>query len=179
MFALVIYFVGVLISLILAIYAWSIIIFGFFGPPAVPTPKRIILETLDFISPKKDDFLLDLGSGTGRVLRLAAKKYGVRGVGVDINPFLIWWSRITSWLEGTAGVQFKKESFYNTDLSKANIIFLYLLPKYLPKMMKKLRDECKKGTLVISQRFYLEGWEKYLAKETERKHNSTYIYRII
>lgn len=178
MAGVLVYLIGLSFSFVLIIFAWSLIIFGFFGPPAVPTPKKIIKEVFKEISLKKGDIFIDLGSGTGRVLRIAGKKYGVKGLGVEINPFLVWWSRFSAYLTGLKNIEFKKENFFKTDLSKADVIFMYLLPKYLPKMAGKIKKECKPGILIVSQRFFVDGWEKYLVKKIERKHNSTYIYRI-
>ena len=178
MLGLGIYFLGILISFLLIIFAWSMIIFGLFGPPAVPTPKKIIKEVLNEVSPPKNSVFIDLGSGYGSVVKMAVKEHGVAGLGIEINPLLVWWSRFSSCLAGLKNIKFNRENFFKTDLSKAEVVFLYLLPKYLPKMAGKIKKECKTGTIIISQRFFVEDLEKYLIKEITRKHNSTYFYQI-
>ena len=170
--------ISLFLSFVLIIFAWSMIFFSFFGPPAVPTPKKIIKETFKEISPKKGDVFIDLGSGYGSVVKMVVKEYGVEGLGIEINPLLIWWSRLSIYIAGLKNIKFKRENFFKTDLTKADIVFMYLLPKYLPKMAEKIKKECKSGTMVISQRFFIEDLEKYLIKEIERKHNSTYFYQM-
>jgi len=86
---MVIFWIDYLIVFSLAILAWSLIIFGFIGPPAVATPRKIILQALAEISLTKDAFLIDLGSGDGRVLAIAQKQYGAFGLGYEINPLLV------------------------------------------------------------------------------------------
>jgi len=163
--------IGLFLSFVLIIFAWSMIIFGFFGPPAVPTPKKIIKEALKEVSPKKGDIFIDLGSGYGSVVKMAVRQFGVKGLGIEINPLLIWWSRFSAYLIGLKNIEFKRENFFKTDLTKADVIFVYLLPKHLPKMAGKIKKECKSGTIIISQRFFIDGWEKKLVKEINRKHN--------
>lgn len=171
-------FVGLLVAFCLALFAWSMIITIFFGPPTVPTPKKIIKEILATINPKKGDFLIDLGSGSGRVVRIAAK-YGIRGLGIEINPFLVLWSRFRARISSLNNIEFKRENFLKTDLSKADIIFMYMLPKFLPAVKKKIEKECHGGTLVISQRFAVNSWDKFLFKEIIRNNNSTFIYQVM
>ena len=154
------------------------IIFSFFGPPLVSTPKKIIKEALRKISPKKGDIFIDLGSGYGSVVKTAVKEYEVEGWGVEINPLLVWWSRFSAYLAGLKKIKFKKENFFKTDLSKADIVFVYLLPKYLSKMADKIKKECRPGTWIISQRFLINDLKKCLVKQIDRKHNSTYFYKI-
>ena len=96
MLGLIVYFFGLALCFILIIFAWSMIVFSFFGPPAVPTPSKIIKEVLKEISPQKDDFFIDLGSGTGRVVKTVVREYGVKGLGVEINPLFVWWARLTA-----------------------------------------------------------------------------------
>jgi len=178
MLGLIVYFFGLGLCFVLIIFAWSMIVFSFFGPPAVPTPSKIIKEVLKEISPQKDDFFIDLGSGTGRVVKTVVREYGVKGLGVEINPLFVWWARLTAKLGGLKNIEFKRENFFKTDFAKADIVFMYLLPKYLSKMAEKIEKEGKTGTIVVSQRFWIDGWEKYLIKEIKRKHNSTYTYQI-
>lgn len=173
-----IYLFGYMISFLLAIFAWTILIGGFLGPPMVATPKKVILEALSEISPKMGDFMIDLGSGTGRVLRIANLKHKVKGLGYEINPFLVLWSRLRVMLSGIKEVKFKNKNYLKEDLSKADIIFMYLMPKFLPAIAGKLEKECKKGTIIISQRFAIEKWNKSLVKEILRQKNSTFIYRL-
>ncbi len=184
------------------------IITDFFGPPIVPTPKKIIIEVFNKIyssssslqlsseimnsktfvcdanssylniKPKKEDLLIDLGSGSGRVIRLVAKKYGVKGLGIEINPFLVLWSRLRALFDQQKNIEFKRQNYLKADLSKADIIFMYLLPKNIPPVVEKIEKEGKKGVLVVSQRFFVDKWNKYLVNEMSRKNNSSFVYRL-
>lgn len=164
------------IVLLLVTFAWSMILTTFSGPPVLPTPKKIIEEAFSKIPIKEKALFIDLGSGTGRVVRLAVEKYKVHGLGVDINPFVILWSKLRAYFSGFKNIEFKRENYLKTDLSQANVIFMYLLPRFIPVVSKKIEKECKSGTFVISQRFAVKNWEKFLFKEISRKNNSTYIY---
>ena len=154
------------------------IITFFIGPPAVGTPKKIIKEILAEIKPKQGSLFIDLGSGSGQVIRIAVKKYRVTGLGIEINPLLVLWSKIMIFLENSKGITFKRKNYLAVDLSSADTIFFYLLPKYLPPVVEKIEKECRKNTLVVSQRFKVEKWTNKLIKEMNRKNNSTYIYKL-
>ncbi len=163
---------------LLLFFIWSLIILNFFGPPVVLTPRKIINQALAAVNPQKNQLFIDLGCATGRTVRIAVKKYGVNGLGIDINPFLIYGAKLVAFLTKISNAQYKRENFFETDISKAEIIFVYLTPKYLNKIAQKIARECQEETIVISQRFTIKDWKKYLIKEIERKHNSTYIYKI-
>jgi len=175
---MVIFWIDYLIVFSLAILAWSLIIFGFIGPPAVATPRKIILQALAEISLTKDAFLIDLGSGDGRVLAIAQKQYGAFGLGYEINPLLVLWSRLRALLLGVKNIKFKNKNYLKQDWSKADAIYMYLLPKYIPAVVKKIENEGKKGVMVVSQRFAIETWENKLMEEIPRKSNSTFIYKL-
>lgn len=178
MFHLTLYFLGYFICLFLGLFVWSTIIISLFGPPIVPTPKKIIQEALAAVAPKKGDFFMDLGSGSGRVVRMAVEKYKVRGRGIERNPFLVWWSKTKAFLNKLENIEFKRGDYLKADLSKADIIFMYLLPEFLPPVVRKIQNECKKGTIIISQRFFVKEWKSCLIKKISRENNSTYIYKI-
>ncbi len=166
------------IVLLLAGFAWSMILTTFIGPPVVPTPKMIIKHALAAIPIRENDLFIDLGSGSGRVIRLAVQKYKVCGLGIEINPLLILWSKLRASLSGLKNIEFKRENYLKTDLAKADIIFMYLLPRFIPAVSEKIEKGCKRGTFIISQRFAVNNWEKFLFKEIPRRNNSTYIYRL-
>lgn len=158
------------------------------GAPFVPTFGRYVKEILQKANLKKGQVFLELGSGDGRVVREAVKRYGVKGIGVEIHPVLIWYSRLLTKIvslythpEGVKRLKdltFRRENFFKTDLSQAKVIFLFLLPKTIEKLKDKLLSKCQKGTLIISHGFKINGLERFLIDTTERKLFSTYYYKL-
>ncbi|PJC80774.1 hypothetical protein CO008_00990, partial [Candidatus Roizmanbacteria bacterium CG_4_8_14_3_um_filter_36_12] len=112
--------------------------------------------------------------GDGRIVRTAVKHYNVKGVGIDINPLLIFWAKIL----GTNGIQYKLENIFETDLKQSDYIYIFLMPKLIEKLALKMNKEVKKGAIVISHGFPIKGWEKKLIKTLKRIPFSTYFYRV-
>lgn len=167
-----------LVPIILIIYAVYGIWADFLGAPYVPTNGKFVEEILEEAKLKKGQTFVELGSGDGRIIREAVKKYGVKGVGVEIHLLLIWYSRLMSKYQNLKNIEFLQKNFFKVDLKKTDVLFLFLLPKTLTKLKEKILKECKKGTLIISHGFKIEGFEKYLIKKQERKLFPTYFYRI-
>ncbi|MFB3827683.1 MAG: cyclopropane-fatty-acyl-phospholipid synthase family protein [Bryobacteraceae bacterium] len=128
--------------------------------PFVPTPENVVAEMLKVANVHKGDVLYDLGSGDGRIVITAAKKYGITGVGFDLNP-----ERIKEAEENArkAGVQdrvsFRLQDLYEADISKATVLTLYLLPSVNLKLKPKLFKELKPGTRIVSHDFDMGDWK--------------------
>lgn len=177
-----IYLIIITLSLIVVLLLIFFVFFGiltdFLGAPFVPTSSKMIREILDQSNLKKGQIFIELGSGDGRVVRFAVKNYGVSGIGIEFHPLLVWYSNFVSKITGLKNIVFKRQNFFSTDLSKANVLFLFLLPKALKKLRPKILKECKKGTLIISHGFKIEDWNKYLVKKQNRELFPTYYYKI-
>jgi SAM-dependent methyltransferase len=106
-----------------------------------------------------DDVVYDLGSGDGRIVILAAQKYGARGVGIEIDPKLVELSRQLA-REGAVEdkVTFVEGDMFTTDISAATVVTLYLSTTINADLEPKLRRELKPGSRIISQQFPMEGW---------------------
>jgi predicted RNA methylase len=134
----------------------------------VPTPQEVVDAMLKLAKVTKNDVIYDLGSGDGRIPITAAKTYGARGVGIDIDP-----QRIKEATENlkTAGVgdrvKFLNQDLFTTDISEATVVTLYLLPSLNVKLIPKLNKELKPGTRVVSHAFDMS------ADGTERKPRET------
>src|SRR5215510_10550500 len=134
----------------------------------VPTPQEVVDAMLKLAKVTKNDVIYDLGSGDGRIPITAAKTYGARGVGIDIDP-----QRIKEATENlkTAGVgdrvKFLNQDLFTTDISEATVVTLYLLPSLNVKLIPKLNKELKPGTRVVSHAFDMS------ADGTERKPKET------
>jgi ribosomal protein L11 methylase PrmA len=126
----------------------------------VPTPQTVVDEMLKVTNVKKGDVLYDLGSGDGRIVITAAKRFGVRGIGIDIDPQRIAEANENARKEGVAHlVTFKQADLFATDISEATVVTLYLLPRLNVKLRPKLFGELKNGTRIVSHAFDMAEWE--------------------
>ena len=134
----------------------------------VPTPQAVVDEMLKVANVRKGDVLYDLGSGDGRIVITAAKRFGVRGIGIDIDPQRIAEANENAKKEGvTHLVTFKQADLFTTDISEATVVTLYLLPRLNVKLRPKLFTELKNGTRIVSHAFDMAEWqpEKHLKVE--------------
>jgi predicted O-methyltransferase YrrM len=125
----------------------------------VPTPPETVDEMLRQAHLKKGDVLYDLGSGDGRIPIAAAKQYGVRAVGVDIDPKLVEEAKETARREGVENlVSFRNEDMFLTDVREATVVTLYLSNTLNVMLRPKLLRELKPGSLIISHDFRMGDW---------------------
>ncbi|MFB2838542.1 class I SAM-dependent methyltransferase [Floridanema evergladense] len=128
--------------------------------PFVPTPEVVVAEMLKQAKVTKQDVLYDLGSGDGRIVITAAQKFGARGVGIDIDPDLVKKSQENAQKAGVSNrVKFLQQDLFNTDLSEATVVTLYLLPDINLKLRPKLLSELKPGTRVVSHNYDMGDWK--------------------
>jgi precorrin-6B methylase 2 len=128
--------------------------------PFVPTIDEVVAEMLRLGQVGKNDFVIDLGSGDGRIPITAAKKYGARGFGVDIDPQRVRESQDNAKKAGVEDkVRFMQGDLFNTDISKATVVTLYLLPSVNLRLRPKLLAELKPGTRVVSHNYDMGDWK--------------------
>jgi SAM-dependent methyltransferase len=121
-----------------------------------------------------DDVVYDLGSGDGRIVILAAQKYGARGVGIEIDPALVARSRETAAEGGVADrVRFIEGDLFEADLSEATVVMLYLSPSINLDLEPRLRRELKPGARIVSHQFPMGRWE---TDRTERASDGTDLF---
>lgn len=138
--------------------------------PYVPTPQPVVDKMLELAAVTKNDVVYDLGSGDGRIVITAAKKYGVRGVGVDIDPERVKEANANAVLAGVADrVKFLEQDLFKTDLKEASVVTLYLLPEVNLRLRPKLWSELKPGTRVVSHAFDMGDWQPEQKVEVEGK----------
>src|SRR5947208_14019797 len=119
-----------------------------------------------------NDFLIDLGSGDGRIVLTAAKLFGARGFGVDIKEELVKRANEAAQQEGLADrVKFVKQDLFKTDISQATVVTMYLLPDTVNLLKEKLLTELRPGTRIVSHDYPLTGWipQKYVQMDLEDK----------
>ena len=127
--------------------------------PFVTTPDNVTLAMLEAAKVGPRDFVIDLGSGDGRIVIVAAKRFGARGLGVEIVPDLVRKSRENARAAGVAArTEFREQDLFTTDLSKATVVTLYLLPAVNLQLRPKLL-ELKPGTRVVSHDWDMGDWE--------------------
>jgi len=140
--------------------------------PYVPSPQSVVADMLRYADVTNKDFLIDLGSGDGRIVLTAAKVFGARGFGVEIKEDLVKKSNEAAQKEGLADrVKFMKADLFTTDMSQATVITMYLLPDTVNLLKDKFLNELRPGTRIVSHDYPLSGWipEKYVQMDLEDK----------
>jgi hypothetical protein len=140
--------------------------------PYVPSPQSVVSDMLRYAEVGPDDFLIDLGSGDGRIVLTAAKVFGARGFGVEIKDELVRKSNEAAQREGLAErVKFLKQDLFKTDMSRATVITMYLLPDTVNLLKDKFLAELRPGTRIVSHDYPLTGWipEKYVQMDLDDK----------
>ena len=140
--------------------------------PYVPSPESVVSDMLRHAEVNSTDFVIDLGSGDGRIVLTAAKVFGARGFGVEIKDDLVVKSNAAAQKEGLADrVKFMKQDLFKTDISQATVVTMYLLPDTVNLLKDKFLTELKPGTRIVSHDYPLTGWipEKYVQMDLEDK----------
>jgi cyclopropane fatty-acyl-phospholipid synthase-like methyltransferase len=120
----------------------------------VPTPQPVVESMLDMARVTRDDVVYDLGSGDGRIVITAAKKYGARGVGVELDPALVRKASEAAAAQGVADrVRFITQNLYEADVREATVVTLYLLQSINERLRPKLVRQLKPGARVVSHVF--------------------------
>lgn len=126
----------------------------------VPTPPEVVEEMLRIAGVKKGDVLYDLGSGDGRIPVTAAKKFGIRAVGIDIDPERIREANQNAKRNGVEKlVKFRNEDLFTANFKEATVVTLYLLPDLNVKLRPRLWNELKPGTRIVSHQFEMGDWK--------------------
>ena len=140
--------------------------------PYVPSPQSVVADMLKLADVGPQDFVVDLGSGDGRIVRTAALVFGASGFGVEIKDELVRQANADAEREGIAGrVKFVNADLFKTDISRATVLTMYLLPNTVNLLRDKLLAELRPGTRVLSHDYPLSGWipEKYVQMDLEDK----------
>lgn len=145
----IVYVPAVIILIVVAIFAFLPF---FFGAPWEPTDKKTLGKMAEFAKIKKGEKIVDLGSGTGTIVIEFARNPLVKEAhGYEINPILVWISRIrikNLGLQKKAFIHFG--NFMNKDLSKFDVVFIFQIFTIMPSLEKKLKKELKKGSRIVS-----------------------------
>ena len=127
--------------------------------PFVPSPQYVVDRMIEVAEIKKGDVLYDMGSGDGRIVIGAAKKYGIRAVGIDLNPELVEKARENAKKEGVSHlVEFRAQDGLTVDLSEATVVTLYMF-KWFNNALRPKLQKLKPGSRVIAHDFDIDEWK--------------------
>jgi cyclopropane fatty-acyl-phospholipid synthase-like methyltransferase len=140
----------------------------------VPTPQSAVDAMLELARVTATDVVYDLGSGDGRIPITAARKYGARGVGIEIDSYYLRWAFDNLAKAGVGDrVVFLNQDLFESDISPATVVTLFLLPRLNQQLIPKLRRELRPGTRVVSHQF--DMGDQWPAEQT-RDVNGLTIY---
>lgn len=121
-----------------------------------PSARVRVKTFLDHVPMTAEDLLIDVGCGDGRVLREARRRYGVKALGIEVNPLAYLLACIRNM--GIKGIELRWCNFWRVNLRNADVVFCYLFPDVMKRLAEKLEAELKPGARVISCNFPLPGW---------------------
>ena len=128
-------------------------------PPFITTPPEVVERMLELAGTRADDLVVDLGSGDGRIVIAAARKYGARGLGIELDGKLVRRSRENAEAASVADkVRFVEGDVLVADLSQATVVTVYLLPALMGQLQARFIDELAPGTRIVSHAFGMAGW---------------------
>lgn len=154
------------IQLVFALYLLYFCISFITGAPFVPTQTHAAGAMIKLAHLTPGTRVYDLGSGDGKLV-LLSQKQGANAIGYEINPLLVLLSNLR-------GAPTQWRNFWHADIADADVIFIYLLPAKMVRLETKLKKECKKGTLVVSNSFIFPKWDIL----RQDRHNHVYVFRI-
>jgi hypothetical protein len=152
--------------------------------PFVPTPQNVVDVMLTMAEITKNDVVYDLGSGDGRIVITAAKEYGAKGIGFELDDDLIKEAREKARKEGVSHlVEFRKQDVMTVDLSPATVVTLYLLPEANLKLRPRILSQLRVGARVVSHNYDMGDWAPLRAVEVPEAdpsppHHWVYLWRI-
>lgn len=165
---------------ILLIVVFLLILLSWIWPPDSPwapnwkTNRKVAKAAFKLAKVSKKDVVYELGSGSAMALMVAASEYGAKGVGIEIEPFRFFLSKLTIWRSGlNKNIRLKRNNFYKENLSEATVLYLYLVPQTLNRLIPKFKKELKKGTRIVSYKY-----EMNLPLKKEDKENELRLYII-
>ena len=150
--------------------------------PYVPTPQEVVDRMLELAQVKKGDVVYDLGSGDGRIVVTAAKKYGVRAVGFEIDPQRIKESTENIKKAGVGHlVEIRQQDIRSVDLAPASVLTMYLLPEVNLLIRPNIWKQMKPGSRVVSHDFDMDDWKplkKENMKDSSNWDHTLYLWHV-
>jgi protein-L-isoaspartate O-methyltransferase len=132
---------------------------GEWRPPFITTPPEVVERMLELAATRAGDFVVDLGSGDGRIVIAAAQSFGASGLGIELDAELVKKSRQNADRARVADrARFVQGDALTADFSRASVLTVYLLPALLAKLQSRFIDELAPGTRIVSHSFTMAGW---------------------
>ncbi|MCU0245420.1 MAG: class I SAM-dependent methyltransferase [Bryobacter sp.] len=145
--------------------------------PYVPTPPEVVTGMLKLAGVKKTDFVIDLGCGDGRIVVAAAKEFGAKAMGYDLDPQRIKEANENAKSAGvTERVKFVEMDIFKAEIKDASVVTMYLLPSVNEKLKPRLLAELKPGTRVVSHSFNMPDWKP--EQEIQVNGRTLYLWKI-
>lgn len=164
----------ILIQLGFAVYILYLCIAFVTGAPFVPSTDPVAKRMVELARITPGQTAYDLGSGDGRLIRLAAKA-GAHAIGLEINPFLVVYSNLKGLrFRGNRTAKSLWKNFWSFRLTEADVVFVYLLPWRMDRLATKLKRELKPGSIVVTNSFIFPGWK--ILRQDAKLH--VYVYKI-
>jgi tRNA G37 N-methylase Trm5 len=143
--------------------------------PYVPTPQEAVNEMLKLAGVKKGDVVIDLGCGDGRIVVTAARDFGARGIGYDLDQRRLKEANENAVANKvTDRVKFIEKNLFEADIKEASVVTLYLLPGVNEKLKPRLLSDLKPGTRVVSHNFDMGDWKP--AKQVSMNGRTLYLW---
>jgi len=182
MISVIIYLVVLILELLFfvsfAVFTIFLIYSSVKGSPYVPTKNKQVNLILEKAKLKKSEIFLDLGCGDGRVVRTAVKNFQVTGIGIEINPLLLIWAKILSGFQRLKNIDFFRLDIIKENLPKADVIYIFLMPKLIAAITPKLKKHLDQGALIISHGFKIKRLIKYFRYKIDQNPFPTYFYKL-
>lgn len=165
-----------IVLLVVALTVAYVVLGGFFSGAGYQPVPRTNLETMfEFAQPDETETVYDLGSGFGRIVIEVARRFKSRCVGVEVDGLKVWWTRRRARVLGLQDrVTIIKGNLLQADISKADVVFVFLWDGIMQKLKTKVLAEMKPGALVVSYYHQFHGWEP----ERQDKAKRVYAYRV-
>lgn len=127
--------------------------------PFISTPDQVVERMLAFAGTRAEDYVVDLGSGDGRIVIAAARRFGARGLGIELDEALVRISRDNAQRAGVADrARFVQGDVLTADFSRATVVTVYLLPELIGRLQPRFLTDLKPGTRIVSHAFRMTGW---------------------
>jgi SAM-dependent methyltransferase len=152
-------------------------------PPFVTTPEDVVMRMLRLAQVGSSDYVVDLGSGDGRIVIAAAREFGARGLGIELDPGLVEKARASARAAGVSGrASFVEGDVLHTDFSRASVVTVYLLPQLMNRLQPLFLERLEPGTRIVSHSFLMTSWKPdrsetlRIAAEDRHKGGSSTLY---
>ena len=143
----------------------------------LPTPHHVVEAMLKLAGVARGDVLYDLGSGDGRIPIAAAKRYGIRAVGIELNERLVKTARLNAEASGVAHlVEFRQQDLFEANIADASVVTLFLFPEMNLRLRPRLQTELRPGARVVSHRFDMGDWRAQ--REVQQRGHPIYLWTI-